>query len=65
MSDIDPGLYVRAREAAEILGIAPSTMRQWARKGRIRYLRNPHTGWRIYRAGDVYALRDTHQEAQR
>ncbi|WP_269082822.1 hypothetical protein [Allosalinactinospora lopnorensis] len=39
-------------------------MRAWARKGRIRYLRNPHTGWRIYRAGDVCALREARQKAE-
>ncbi|WP_052745690.1 helix-turn-helix domain-containing protein [Allosalinactinospora lopnorensis] len=64
MNDIDPDLYVQTQEAAEILNIAPSTMRQWARAGRIRYLRNPKTGWRLFRAGDVYALRDSRQEAQ-
>ncbi|WP_046470865.1 helix-turn-helix domain-containing protein [Allosalinactinospora lopnorensis] len=65
MSDIHLDLYVQTQEAAEILGISPSTMRQWARQDRIRYLRNPQTGWRIYRAGDVYALRDSLQEAKR
>ncbi|MBB4934813.1 putative site-specific integrase-resolvase [Lipingzhangella halophila] len=44
-------------EAANELGIAPSTMRQWARAGHIPYVTN-HNGWRLFGVGDVYALRD-------
>ncbi|WP_046472274.1 helix-turn-helix domain-containing protein [Allosalinactinospora lopnorensis] len=62
MNDTDPDNYVSNGEAAKILGISPSTMQRWARKGHIRYLRNPKTGWRYFRAGDVYTLRDSLRE---
>jgi predicted site-specific integrase-resolvase len=63
VTDMDPGLYVMNGEAAQILNIAPSTMRQWAREGRIHHLTDPN-GWRYYRAGDVYALRDSRGAAR-
>ncbi|WP_046470995.1 helix-turn-helix domain-containing protein [Allosalinactinospora lopnorensis] len=61
MNDTAPDNYLSNGEAAKILGISPSTMQSWARKGRIRYLATVH-GWRYFRAGDVYALRDSLRE---
>lgn len=59
MSDADlgihPDMYATTSEAAHILGIAPSTLRRWARHGHIRHLTDPN-GWRLYRGGDIDAL---------
>ncbi|RNL87294.1 MerR family DNA-binding transcriptional regulator [Halostreptopolyspora alba] len=60
----EPGLncFVLSNgEAAQELGISPSTMRQWARAGWIRYVTDPN-GWRLFGMGDVYALRDALRE---
>ncbi|WP_393916011.1 MerR family transcriptional regulator [Halostreptopolyspora alba] len=51
-------LVLSTGEAASELGIAPSTMRRWARAGRIPYVTDPN-GWRLFGKGDVYALRDS------
>ncbi|WP_046470903.1 helix-turn-helix domain-containing protein [Allosalinactinospora lopnorensis] len=61
--EVHPDHYLSTSEAAQVLNISPSTMRAWARKGRIGYLATVH-GWRYYRAGDVYALREA-RKAQR
>jgi DNA-binding transcriptional MerR regulator len=42
---------------ARRLGIRPATLRTWERAGLVRPGRDPHTGYRVYRAADV---RDAH-----
>ncbi|GAA1444957.1 MerR family transcriptional regulator [Nocardiopsis tropica] len=55
-----PNLYMDPVEAAQILGVATSTLRTWARTGRLEgivdWFPDPTTGWRYYRAGDIYDL---------
>lgn len=55
-----PDLYMDPVDAAEILGIATSTLRTWARTGRldgvVDWFPDPTNGWRYYRVGDVYDL---------
>ncbi|MBB4931097.1 putative site-specific integrase-resolvase [Lipingzhangella halophila] len=57
-------LVLSTGEAAHELGISPSTMRQWARAGRIACVTD-HNGWRLFGMGDVYALRDAVREENR
>lgn len=61
--DLDPDLYTYTSEAAGILGVHPTTLREWGRRGRIRCPRTPGN-WRMYRLGDLYALRDARQTEQ-
>ncbi|MBB4934265.1 excisionase family DNA binding protein [Lipingzhangella halophila] len=51
-------------EAAHELGISSSTMRRWARAGRIACVTD-HNGWRLFGQGNVYALRDAMQGENR
>lgn len=65
--DLDPDLYTYAGDAAEIVGVSSTTMRRWARNGRLDHLTTP-AGWRLFKLGDLYALcdaRQTEQEADR
>lgn len=55
--DIADDMYATTGEAARILGVAPTTLRRWARQGHIRHLTDPN-GWRLYRAGDIHELRN-------
>lgn len=45
--------FVTVRSAAEILGVSPSTLRNWDRRGRLRATRAPRTGYRLYRISDL------------
>ncbi|MEV2278125.1 MerR family DNA-binding transcriptional regulator [Nocardiopsis sp. NPDC049922] len=61
--DLDPDLYTYAAEAARIVGVHPTTLREWERRGIIRCLRTPGN-WRMFRLGDLYNLRDIRQDEQ-
>lgn len=45
--------YVLTKEAAEILGVSPNTLRTWAEDGRIPMHRNPANGYRMFRRADL------------
>ncbi|MFD6096540.1 helix-turn-helix domain-containing protein [Nocardiopsis flavescens] len=55
-----PGLYMSPVDAAEVLGVHTSTLRTWARTGRLEgvvdWFPDPCNGWRYYRVGDVHDL---------
>jgi PAS domain S-box-containing protein len=48
--------YLTIGEAAEFLGVSPWTLRNWDRAGKLRTLRHPKNGYRIYRREDLAAL---------
>ncbi len=48
--------YLTVGEAAEFLGVSPWTLRNWDRDGKLRTLRHPKNGYRIYRREDLEAL---------
>lgn len=39
---------VTVTEAAEILGVSPSTLRNWDRAGKLKAKRHPFNGYRLY-----------------
>lgn len=41
--------YITIKEAAEILGISPMTLRRWDKKGKIKASRHPFNNYRIYK----------------
>jgi DNA-binding transcriptional MerR regulator len=43
------------------LGLRPATLRKWERAGVVQPPRDPHTGYRVYRAADVRDARLAHQ----
>lgn len=45
--------YVKVREAASILGVAPNTVRAWGAAGKLREYRSPANGYRLYKRDDL------------
>ena len=45
--------YLKVSEAAKVLGIAPKTLRNWDRSGKLKPVRNPANGYRLYRREDL------------
>ncbi|HEX2909869.1 MAG TPA: helix-turn-helix domain-containing protein [Chloroflexia bacterium] len=48
--------YLQIKEAAEFLGISPSTLRNWERTGKITTHRHPVNHYRLYKKADLEAL---------
>ena len=48
--------YLRIKEAAEFLGVAPNTLRNWGRDGRIPEYRHPVNNYRLYDEKDLERL---------
>ncbi|NLY02755.1 MAG: MerR family DNA-binding transcriptional regulator [Rhodopirellula sp.] len=45
--------FVRVKEAAEMLGVSPNTVRAWGAAGRIVEHRNPANNYRLYKREDL------------
>ena len=50
--------YLRISEAAEYLGVAPNTLRNWERAGRIVAHRHPVNAYRLFKRKELDALLD-------
>lgn len=48
--------YLTIKEAAEFLGVSPSTLRNWEREGKLTTHRNPVNSYRLYRKEDLEQL---------
>jgi len=48
--------YLRVREAAELLGVSPSTIRNWERAGKLPARRHPLNGYRLFARRDLEDL---------
>jgi len=42
-------MYFSIKEAAEILGVSPLTLRNWDRSGKFRAQRHPMNNYRVYK----------------
>ena len=60
-----PGLdeYLRIKEAAEYLGVAPNTLRNWEAAGKIPVRRHPVNNYRLFKIGDLDALLETAEQS--
>jgi len=45
--------YVRVKEAAAILDVAPNTVRAWGAAGKIAEYRHPANNYRLYKIADL------------
>lgn len=45
--------YLGIREAADLIGVSPSTLRAWDRSGKLAATRNPMNGYRLYRREEL------------
>ena len=48
--------YLTVRKAAELLGVSVSTLRNWDRQGKLKPMRHPVNGYRLYRLDDLHDL---------
>ena len=48
--------YLTIKEAAELLGVTPLTLRNWDRAGKLSASRNPINNYRVYRKEDIDGL---------
>lgn len=55
---VPPGLndYLTVRKAAQLLGVSVSTLRNWDRQGKLKPVRHPLNGYRLYQLGDLEKL---------
>ncbi|MBA2453876.1 MAG: MerR family DNA-binding transcriptional regulator [Chloroflexia bacterium] len=48
--------YLGVKEAAELVGVSPATVRNWERAGKITARRNPMNGYRLFQRSDLEQL---------
>jgi DNA-binding transcriptional MerR regulator len=48
--------YLSIKQAAEIIGVTPLTLRNWDRRGKLRPFRNPVNSYRYYRVDQIEAF---------
>ncbi len=50
--------YLTVSEAAEFVGVSAATLRNWDRAGKVKAIRHPVNGYRLYRKEDLSSLLD-------
>jgi excisionase family DNA binding protein len=50
---------VTIKEAAKMLGVAPLTLRNWDKAGKLKALRHPLNNYRVYKREDIEKLIET------
>jgi DNA (cytosine-5)-methyltransferase 1 len=50
------GGYLRVKEAAELLGVSPNTVRTWGGAGKIPEYRHPVNNYRLYKKAELERL---------
>ena len=48
--------YLTVSQAAEFLGVSPSTLRNWDKAGKVKAGRHPVNGYRLYRREELQKL---------
>jgi len=48
--------YLTVKQAAEYLGVAPNTIRNWDRDGKITVYRHPISRYRLFKEADLRTL---------
>lgn len=48
--------FLTVSEAAGKLGVSPGTLRNWDRVGKLKSIRHPLNGYRLYRQADLDCL---------
>ena len=61
MSEASPKLvrisdFMTVAQAAEFLGVSPSTLRNWDKVGKVKAARHPVNGYRLYRRENLQQL---------
>lgn len=45
--------YITVKEAAQLIGVTPLTLRNWDNAGKLRAHRNPINNYRVYKPEDI------------
>jgi excisionase family DNA binding protein len=45
--------FLKVKQASQLLGVSVSTLRNWDRQGKLRPVRNPMNGYRLYQRDDL------------
>jgi len=48
--------YVTIREAAKMLGVCEATLRRWDKLGKLKAVRHPINGYRLYNVDSLKSL---------
>jgi len=48
--------FITIRQAADMIGVSPATLRNWDRSGKLKAARHPINRYRLYRRQAVQAL---------
>jgi DNA (cytosine-5)-methyltransferase 1 len=48
--------YLRVKEAAQLLGVSPNTVRAWGAQGKIPEYRHPANRYRLFKRADLERL---------
>ena len=48
--------FVKIHEAAELLGVTEQTLRNWDRARKLKPVRHPINGYRMYRVADLHSI---------
>jgi len=48
--------YLKIKDAAALVGVSPSTLRNWEKLGKLKAHRNPNNSYRLYTRKDLEAL---------
>lgn len=48
--------YITIKDAADMLDVTPATLRNWDRSGKLKALRDPQNGYRIYDVNSISAV---------
>ena len=54
--------YLTVKQAAEFLGIAPNTIRNWSNDKKIIYYRSPINNYRLYKKEDLEKFLESYAE---
>ena len=59
--------YLTVKDASELLGVAPNTLRAWGATGKIDEYRHPVNNYRLYRRKEIMELkkRIAHPQVQK
>lgn len=48
--------YLRVGDAARLVGVSRATLRNWDKTGKLRAVRHPMNGYRLYRRKDLESI---------
>jgi DNA-binding transcriptional MerR regulator len=55
--DAEHATYLSIAEAADLLGVSVSTLRNWDRQGKFKPRRHPFNGYRMYDRAEIVRLK--------